>query len=219
MKNLIYISLLILVLSSCKTEISYIQLYETQAINSSEKNNANTYENDTLKIAYLFWADKGQMRFSIYNKTLEPLYIDWFKSSYISNSSAKEYLKDKHRIGFIPPKSYISFNAEYPLVSSHYSKWGKDYTQKTEPRTDNPKVNTTISSKQFTKENSPWDFRNYLTFSFNENFSNQFSIDNEYYVKAISVMDVKQFWDSIPQNGNSPTTRFEKSKDFYVKVK
>ena len=219
MKNLIYISLLLFLLSSCKTEITYVQLYETEATNSIEKNNSYIYENDTLKIVYLFWADKGQLRFSIYNKTTKPLYIDWFKSALITNSSAKDYFKDKQRFGFIPPKSYISNSANNPLAYSHYTKWGTDYTQKTEARNDNPKAHTTISSKQFTKENSPWNFRNYLTFSFNENFSNEFSVENEYYVKTISAMDVRQFWDSIPQNGNSTTTRYEKAKDFYLKVK
>jgi hypothetical protein len=227
MKKLIGIYTLFLILASCKNSqvanVDYIQLYETQATNSTQKNDFYIYETDTLKIIYSFWADKGQMRFSVYNKTSVPLYIDWFKSSFISNAVSMGYCTDgskpkTERIGFIPPKSYIS-KAEYILANKFFTDWGTDFVKKTEQRHDNPKMSTTISSKQFTKESSPINFRNYLTFSFKEDFSNEFRVDNEYYVKTISVMDKRQFWDSIPQDGSLATTRFEKAKDFYLKVK
>ena len=40
------------------------------------------YENDTLRIQYDFWHERGLLSFSVYNKLGRPLYIDWAQSGF-----------------------------------------------------------------------------------------------------------------------------------------
>lgn len=74
---------------------SYIQVIDTASTNTEKKNGNYIFENDSLKITYNFWAKKGLMTFSIYNKLETPLYVDWKKSSHIDNSVKLNYWIDK----------------------------------------------------------------------------------------------------------------------------
>jgi len=49
------------------------------------------YENDTIRVAYIFWAEKGIMGLFIHNKLMKPLYIDWKKCSYITGTTKHDY--------------------------------------------------------------------------------------------------------------------------------
>ena len=73
-KTTIFI-LFTLVFFSCSS--SYVQVFETSSKNELIKNETNyVYENDSVKITYSFWEDKGKMSFIVYNKLKKPLYID-----------------------------------------------------------------------------------------------------------------------------------------------
>lgn len=85
---------MVVILTSCK---SYIQVYETNSNLSEDEENFYIYENDTLKITYSFWMEKGVMAFTIYNKLDKPIYIDWKKSSYIDNSVKLNYWEEEER--------------------------------------------------------------------------------------------------------------------------
>jgi hypothetical protein len=61
----------------------------------------------------------------------------------------------------------------------------------TVPRNDNPKRNTKVYSESFFNKTSPITFRNYLAFSFTENSSEFFFVDNEFYVKSVTEMDYR----------------------------
>ncbi len=56
--------------------------------------NAFSFENDTLKITYYFWAEHGTLSYTVFNKLNVPLYIDWKKSSYVKNSEKLDYWID-----------------------------------------------------------------------------------------------------------------------------
>lgn len=73
----------------------YVQVFNTIGTNSKIENNLYAYENDTLKILYSFWSEKGLMSFAVYNKLDKPLYIDWKKSSYITNTNKFNYWVDE----------------------------------------------------------------------------------------------------------------------------
>ena len=261
---LLLVALSIMLLAGCKTQIPYIQLYETESTNAKKTKDCYTYENDTIRVDYVFWADGGVIAFRVLNKTNKPIYVDWFKSSYISNSQRYQYWTDKtktevnfeavsrrntidfpaiigysgsavatrtkpERISFIPPKSYIQ-KIGYYLTQSHFTNWETDFTKKTEPRKDQPKIMTTIYSKQFSKETSPLVFRNFLTASFKEDFSSEFYVDNEFYVKSVTDIERNQFWDDLPNPDNRTydyrdfknpyysTTHFKNPTDFYFKT-
>ncbi|MCX6210329.1 MAG: hypothetical protein NTZ59_12735 [Bacteroidetes bacterium] len=93
MKRIIFfITLISIVCFSCK---SYVELYKTESTNTKAQDKTYLYENDTIKVEYSFWAEKGIMAFSVFNKLDKPLYIDWKKSNYISNSKKFDYWADK----------------------------------------------------------------------------------------------------------------------------
>ena len=88
----IFLFLILTTLISCT---GYVQVFETT---TEDKNlrveDKYVYENDSIKIIYNFWQDKGTVTFSIYNKLNKPLYVDWKKSSYINNSIKLNYWED-----------------------------------------------------------------------------------------------------------------------------
>lgn len=245
---------------------TYVRVYKTQPINAVSTDSTYKYENDSVLINYSFWYDRGIMAFSIYNKLSVPLYVDWKRSSFVSNIYKFNYWSDEvitkgraltattsgsyggifryngplvvsflagsytnslsesvfvsktvkpERITFIPPKSII-YKSTYYLTD-------KDYTDKsgalstTEKRGDKPKKNTTILVKQFTKKNTPVVFRNFITISLSESFSNESYIDNEFYVSEIKFVDKRHFerWIFDSKGKSVYINNFMKGIDFY----
>jgi len=222
------IGLIALLFIGCK---SYVQVFDTKGTNVKVENEFYVFENDTLKITYSFWSEKGLMTFAIFNKSNKPIYIDWKKSSYIDNSVKLNYWIDEEkiktseyygsyfykgpllkpgyaismtsgasvsstvkieRITFIPPASNY-YRSQFYILPINAFKFKAKVPSKEVPKNDNPKKKTKIYEKLFSKENSPLIFRNFLTFSFNESFENEFYVDNEFYIYDIKEMDKKQF--------------------------
>lgn len=89
----ILLAIIAIVFYGCSS--NYIQVFETTSKNDKIKKEINyVYENDSVRITYGFWGDKGIMSFAVYNKLKKPLYIDWKKSSYISNTTKINYWDD-----------------------------------------------------------------------------------------------------------------------------
>jgi len=53
-----------------------VLLMEVQSSNCSSIDGFLNYENDTIRVAYAFWAKNGRMDILFYNKSDKPLYID-----------------------------------------------------------------------------------------------------------------------------------------------
>jgi hypothetical protein len=261
MKKYLILLCVALLIQGCS--IDYVQVYKTQSVGIKHTDDIYTFENDTLKIEYSFWADKGIMAFRVYNKTDRPLYIDWRKSNFISNSFKADYWADKtesqstaqisgqgyiyrgsaffpgffnfnsstvnttstttkpERITFLPPRTYF-LKSDFHLKTSIYKDWGENFETRIEPRNDYPKEVTKVFVKKFTKDNTPLDFRNFLTFSFREDFSTEFYIDNEFYVIQVEAMDKRHFYMSVDDPRNTTKSIWipaeRKGKDFYIKA-
>lgn len=88
MKRLLPLFFLAALLSSC---IQY-QYLTVSGVNIP-KNDKNEFisENDTVKVQYRFTNYNGQIGIRIYNKTTEPLEIDWRKSAVIVDGKAVSY--------------------------------------------------------------------------------------------------------------------------------
>jgi hypothetical protein len=80
-------------LTSCS--ISYIQIFKLGSSNTKLENNFYVFENDTIKLTYSFWKEKGILAFSVFNKLDKPIYVDWKKSSFILNSNKFDYYIDE----------------------------------------------------------------------------------------------------------------------------
>lgn len=88
----IFIMGFLIFLESCG---GYVQLFNTVSLDSKLEAGYWVYETDSVKITYEFWANKGVMSFSIYNKLNFPIYIDWKNSSFVYNGSKLNYWEDE----------------------------------------------------------------------------------------------------------------------------
>jgi len=73
-----------------KNPNGYIQLFQVSS-DLSASSEKFFYENDTIKVTYYLWANKGIMQISIFNKKDFPIYIDWKKSYMKSNLDTLVY--------------------------------------------------------------------------------------------------------------------------------
>ena len=117
--KLIFLSLFIL-LTGCSK--SFIQIFDISTTNTQPKNKFFIYENDTVKITYSFWAQKGVLFFSVFNKQEKPLYIDWKNSSFIVNSNKFNYWNDE--LESIYQSTTISNTLKNSKMSSYYQGSG-----------------------------------------------------------------------------------------------
>ena len=117
MKYLFYLSLAILIFSSCGK--SFIQIFEAAAINVETKNDYYVFESDTLRITYAFWTSKGVMSYSVYNKSDKPIYIDWKNSSFIYNGNKLNYWSEEFQT--ISQSTAVSKTNKNTNISSYYN--------------------------------------------------------------------------------------------------
>jgi len=115
------------------------------------------------------------------------------------------------RYTFIPPHTYVSVPMTYVImnnglqVNTETSESGKSKIMITQSlKNDKTATKTKIASttgkgqvkaieKTFTKETSTNRFRNFLTYAFKENFSDEKYIENEFFVNKITEMTTKNF--------------------------
>jgi hypothetical protein len=116
------------------------------------------------------------------------------------------------RITFIPPDCYISVPVTFEILNhlnrkqqlhnyrekkviaiSDNIKW--DEGAKKEAITK-PSGNGTFKAYtlNYTKENSPYRFRNFITYSFDEKFTSEKTFDNEFFVKRFIQMRSMRFF-------------------------
>lgn len=111
MKILHYIYLLFSVMTLFFSSCRFAQVLYVDKANSTtvEKAGFWTYENDTMKVVYNFWAEHGIMAFVIENKLNIPIYIDWKKSNFIANNVSFPYYTESETKTFTSTtKSYSS---------------------------------------------------------------------------------------------------------------
>lgn len=102
----------IIFISSCAKE--YIQLFTTSSEDALLKADYFVFENDTVKITYQFWGNRGILSFELYNKLDKPIYINWENSSYIFNDYKMNYWNDEEYTKTVGTYSSISYSG--PLI-------------------------------------------------------------------------------------------------------
>ncbi len=114
------------------------------------------------------------------------------------------------RYTFVPPHTYVSVPMTYVIlnnglqVNTETSASGKTTVKISQSlrtdkslRTSIPKTvgkgNTKAWVKSYTKETSNNRFRNFLTYSFDEKFTTEKFIENDFYVSKVTEMSTKNF--------------------------
>ena len=196
----------IVLFSSCKA-YQHVRLSSNIPLTSQSE---FLVENDSIRVIYSFYGKGGPIHMEIFNKLNTPFSVDWSKSALIKDGQSYSLWKDEARINgtatgyniipqneiinsvsniegeivkkdkvtFIPPQSKIVFNS--------YTVQGKllDTPEQGGEKT----VFYTLNGKRramkysFSKEDSPLNFRIFLSFSADESSRAPFQIDNTFWV-------------------------------------
>jgi hypothetical protein len=116
-KKSAFIIACLLLLTSCSK--NYIQIFQTNSSYQKNQDGEWVFENDTVKLTYNFWNEKGIMSFSVYNKLNVPIYIDWKNSAFIYNGNKLNYWVDKEETKSIG--SYAGFAYKGPLIKPGFA--------------------------------------------------------------------------------------------------
>ena len=123
------------------------------------------------------------------------------------------------RITFIPPKSNY-YRSQFHLFPFIYYKFEMNSKYVEVNRNDKPKKKTKIYYQDFTKQNSPLVFRNFIAFSLTEDFKEEFYVDNEFYLSNMKEMDLRHFkFREKDEKGNYIYVRpYKKQTSFYLDI-
>jgi len=188
------------------------QLLETKSnVPLDESKHQYVYDNDTVRIEYDFWANKGVLAYRIFNKLDVPVYIDWKKSSFIQNGRKMDYWSDQsvnnttsydysfyrnlwlsqsssitskpERVMFLAPKSYIK--AERFFLCSGPISIANNVSSAVIGVPGIPNKSINVRQREFDQSGSPLVFRNFLTYSLTEQLTTESYIDNSFYVSKV----------------------------------
>ena len=102
----------------------------------------------------------------------------------------------------------------YPVTYVNLSKGEITFRKNTDGADTSKKV--AVVHSNYTSDETPLSFRNFLTFSTSENFTNEFYADNGFYISWITIMSYRQF------RGLDMGTNFEypfaDDKRFFIKM-
>ena len=116
MKKIFILVMGSLLIFSCSPTI---QVYDTLTNNSKLTDKYWVFENDSVKVTYEFWTNRGIMSFSIFNKVDKPIYVDWKNSSFIYNSNKWNYWVDEEISAL--QSYYGGYYYKGPLLKPGYS--------------------------------------------------------------------------------------------------
>lgn len=114
-----FITIAIFLLFTSCSKKHFITILKTESTNTHLRDSSFVFENDTIKITYNFWCNRGLLSYSIYNKLAVPLYIDWKKSSYIVNENKLNYWVDKEQTNVV--SYYQGLGYRGPLLAPGYT--------------------------------------------------------------------------------------------------
>lgn len=144
-------------------------------------------ENEEVKVIYMFTGYRGAVHISVFNKTDQPIAVNWKKSALIMNGHAVSYFSPvvnitgqaktdssftisnrseiqaqglvNPELEFIPPSAAIS---RQPLQLPIYSfPYDANHLKKQRVQTAGGSF-ISVRSQQFNRQNSPVRFRSYL---------------------------------------------------------
>lgn len=217
MKYLILLFSTILMCSSCSS-LKY-QIGQIEPKNVSEE---LKFENEDLILTYDFWGEGGRLYFEIYNKTDEPIFIDWEHSNFVFNGYSYDYFTNEESITSIGVYDDLlgrNYNGVLHRNGTEYSKQVISRQQKKAQVPPNSNLRTKVvgldfpylrsknDTQNFNESNSPLDVRTYLGYALKKNLDDVEEleyIDNQFYIK--SIKDIK----------NSEIKKFESRDRFYV---
>lgn len=205
-----------LIFLSCATYKSF-QVMETESTDATFKDGKYLSENNDIELSYDFWNNAPNMYFSIFNKTDKPLYVDFDRSHLILNGQSFDYYQDLEEVSSISTSKKVSNYYGYGHASSsaYQSQNTKIFKRKRiieiPPKsfiTFRDNVNLTYSFDNceaanvkkgapyiasFEENNSPFKFRNYISYCRNADMQNIEVLENSFWMSKLSIVSENDF--------------------------
>jgi hypothetical protein len=208
---------------SCTTT----QYFTVAGINTIQNDKKEfVFENDTLRITYNFNGLNAPVQVKVFNKTSQPIEIDWERSVTILNNEVRDMFPDAHlnasfkrkyrnfrveagislenQKQFIPPGTSTSkipvriLDARLPFHYFNAAKRERLYN-------GSGKYALTIRKLAFASEQSPFQIRSYLTITSN---GQVFTYENDFYVSEV--------WQANGKHYHLPLNYLENGDLFYI---
>lgn len=244
MKTLLYAFIGATLLSSCTPKAQVVTL---RGSNVKPAPGGLVLDNDTLTLRYNFSSERGQMSLSLVNKLDRPLYVDWKRSSFIIGQNKIDYWYDvadvnlstwgsrygrytigstvgtiakQDAVGFIPPQTRLD-KQQFVIVPDGVLPLAGTPTIRKESSLANPdrKKPLDVAVYRYSADQSPLQFRNYLTLSTDKDFKTEFHIDTKFWASDVEVMPRGQLFAApVRQYDGSYATEmpFVKPDGFYI---
>jgi hypothetical protein len=209
--NLLTAILMVITFSSCST---YQYVFLKSNLNQNEKKEFY-YENDSFLINYSFSGKDCPLNIHVYNKLSVPLYVNWRKSAVIIDNKKISLWEDRSSIegtvdaasirwnksestssgdfsgsvyrpepvSFIPPQSYIQ-NIPLYVHTKSIATLPSDSVSNVKLLTSNG-MTRDFKRYNYTSQNTPFNFRCFLSLSTKEDFSTEIYTDNSFWISDI----------------------------------
>jgi len=228
--------------TSC-AEHQYLTLSGTNI--NKDDNHEFVTENDTLKLVYHFKPDQGRISISVFNRTDEPMIIDWWKSAIVvdektysfynpnaplngqidaDTSGVRKALSTLRSVYVADVNGTVHLNETSQFIPSHAQIRKELFVLKLDTLKNLPEKmakrdairvsnSLPVSYRQkipfrkmsFEKENSPLNFRSYLTFRIGKGGAEkEFSMEHQFYVSEVwkIAASLKEIPESVTSRGD-----------------
>lgn len=211
MKKIVII--LVLALASVSCTRNFYQVYKTSSDLPIENGNL-VYEDQNIRVSYNLWSDKGNIGFSIYNKTNGNVYVNLGESYFILNGYANNYYRNRvfetsssglKSTTFVPYSPYflssfaitasqgtsVSFIEEkVSCIPSKTTKHFSEYSINSDILRNcelmiYPQSKKQIVTVKYSLDNSPLVFSNRIAYSLSEGGTNEY-VRNEFFVSEVT---------------------------------
>lgn len=248
MKPLFLLTICVAALAACTPTA---QLVTLRGDNVKPAPEGLVLENDTLALRYNFSSERGQMRISIVNKLDQPLYVDWKRSAFIIGQDKLDYWYDianvdltsssftgrysRYSLGsitgtiakedavtFIPPRTKIDKQQFVVFPNGTLRLPGTPEVVQEKSKSDLARRKPiAVSVFNYSVDQSPLQFRNYLTLSTDKDFKTEFHIDTKFWASDVRVLPREQITGVTVQQFDgsySVAQPFSKPDAFYIPI-
>ncbi len=190
----------VLLLASCTNSIYHVASVQSEQVKLIYRD--FVVENEHLKVVYNLWEEGGRMRFLLFNKTDQPLYIDWSKSVLLRNDSLTSYSQlpplAKHATADTVHYFYQNLLAQPYRGTARGNQFTEVPPQAFVAIADLP-IQQTVQHKKtkeklftYTKKNSPLRIRQQLVYSLDKAGTNTHRIEHSFWIDTIQVVRYEQ---------------------------
>ncbi len=197
--------LFLLAALACGCSLPAYQVTTVQYTGSRQGEQPHIIDHGHLRIHYNLWHQGGHFQFELYNQTSQPLTLDLRKSSLIVNGQAFPYFDGE---------AYTDFSSEGTELAISTYTTGSAYTRFDQPRLtippnafvsvrkfdlrypvkDMPPVNSANESRSLPlSTEEPFTFRNYLTYSLEDEPGQFYTIQDPFTVIGTQLMGEMAF--------------------------